>query len=194
MGDEGTGTLSVSGTGTVNCGGGLRVGNAFTANGTVNLNAGGTIVAALIESAGGAGTWNFNGGTLRARDNADNLMQGLTNAYVEAGGAVIDTDGYSATIAQPLVDGGGGGGLIKNSPGVLTLAGNINYSGTTVVNDGQLIMSGQSVSIGSASILGGSLQVNSFSATMHDISGGALIVGDGSSAAQLTADSIAVDT
>ena len=53
---------------------------------------------------------------------------------------MIDTDGYSATIAQPLVDGGGGGGLIKNSPGVSTLAGNVNYSGTTVVNDGQLIL------------------------------------------------------
>ena len=188
------GTLTVSGSGTLNNSGGMIVGNAATANGTVNLNAGGTILSPFIESTGGASAWNFNGGCLTARADSPNFMQGLTNVFVQAGGAVIDTDVYSILIAQPLLDGGGNGGLTKNFSGTLTLSGNNTYKGTTIVNDGELIISGAVVSIGSASILGGSLQVNSPSAAMHDITGGTLIVGDGSAAASLAADSIAVGT
>ena len=84
--------------------------------------------------------------------------------------------------------------LLKTGSGTLTLSGNNTYKGTTTVNDGELIISGAVVSIGSASILGGSLQVNSPLATMQDITGGVLIVGDGSTAASLTADSVAVET
>ena len=147
-----------------------------------------------IQSAGGTSTWNFNGGCLKAEADSANFMQGLTNAYVQAGGAVIDTDIYSILIAQPLLDGGGNGGLTKNSSGTLTLSGNLAYTGLTTVNDGSLIMDGAAVSIGSASILGGSLQVDSPSAAMHDISGNTLIVGDGSTPASLTADSVNVGT
>jgi autotransporter-associated beta strand protein len=84
--------------------------------------------------------------------------------------------------------------LLKTGSGTLTLSGNITYKGTTIVNDGELIISGAVVSIGSVSILGGYLQVDSPLATMNDITGGTLIVGDGSSAASLTADSITVTT
>ena len=82
--------------------------------------------------------------------------------------------------------------LLKTGSGTMILSGNITYSGTTTVNDGLLIMNGASVSIGSASILGGSLQVNSPSAAMHDISGGTLIVGDGLTPASLSVDSVIV--
>ena len=184
----------MSGSGTLNNSGSMIVGNASTANGTVNLNAGGTILAPFVQSAGGTSTWNFNGGCLKAETDSANFMQGLSSAYVQAGGAVIDTDVHSVLIAQPLLDGGGNGGLTKNSSGTLTLSGNIAYTGLTTVNDGSLIIDGAAVSIGSASILGGSLQVDSPSAAMHNISGSTLIVGDGSTPASLTADSVNVGT
>ena len=192
VGDQGTGTLTLSGTGILNNAGGMIVGNAPTANGTVNLNAGGTIISPFINTVGGTSTWYFNGGCLTANADSSNFMQSLTNAFIQAGGAVIDTDIHSILIAQPLLDGGGNGGLTKNSSGMLTLSGNLTYKGTTTINDGDLIISGASVSIGSASILGGSLQVNSPSAAMHDISGGTLIVGDGLTPASLSVDSVIV--
>ena len=66
------------------------------------------------------------------------LMGTLDNVRVNAGGAVIDTNGFNATINSALLDNGGGGGLVKNSAGTLTLTANNTYTGTTVINAGTL--------------------------------------------------------
>jgi beta-glucanase (GH16 family) len=88
-----------------------------------------------------------------------------------------------------------GPGALRIESGQITLNGAASYNGATTVTGGALIMNGAVVSLGSASITGGSLQINSMSATMHDITGsGALIVGQGSTAAMLSADYIAVGT
>jgi autotransporter-associated beta strand protein len=193
VGDQGTGTLTVGGSGTLTSQGGIRLGAAPAATGTVNLNSGGKIYTPLVDTSGGLSTWNFNGGQLVATASSAYFMQGLSNAFLQANGAVIDTGANSITIAQALLEGDPAGGLLKKGSGVLTLTGNTTYSGLTRIEDGVLTISGDIVSIGSVELAGGSLGVNSLSASMHDIEGeGLLSVGDGSTAAQLTADSVAV--
>ena len=67
-------------------------------------------------------------------------MTGLNAATVKSGGAVIDTNGETITIAQWLLDGSGGGGLTKIGAGTLTLGGINTYTGNTTVNAGALTL------------------------------------------------------
>jgi autotransporter-associated beta strand protein/T5SS/PEP-CTERM-associated repeat protein len=138
--EEGTGTLTVSGTGLVSLAGRLRMGNLGAPNGTVNLD-GGTIVTKRVWTAVpgvGNSSFYFNGGLLQAATGADSdFMSGLGSAYVASGGARIDSAGNNITIAQDLSD-FGGGGLTKLGAGTLTLSGYLSYSGPTLVNGGKL--------------------------------------------------------
>ena len=70
------------------------------------------------------------------------VMSGLLYAYVKSGGAVIDSSTNTIGIAQPLLDGGGNGGLTKLGAGTLTLSSANSYVGITVVNAGTLLVSG----------------------------------------------------
>ena len=128
--DAGT---TVGGTGALdmNYGGG--------ASQTYNL-AGGvlTVPEIIATSASGSSTFNFNGGTLKPTASTAAFMQGLSAAYVQSGGAIIDTSGKNITIAQTLQD--AGGGLTKLGAGTLTLSGGYNYSGPTVVQAGTLAL------------------------------------------------------
>jgi autotransporter-associated beta strand protein len=140
VGEQGTGTLTVSGTGEVITTDGLRIGMDYggsAGNGTVNLN-GGSITTPFVETTGGTSAFNFNGGLLTASADSGAFMTGLTSANVQAGGAKIDTQSFTITIAQALLDGGGNGGLTKNGSGTLTLTGVNTYKGNTVVNEGVL--------------------------------------------------------
>ena len=173
IGEQGTGTLNVGvigapGTGTVNALGGTVIGLAG-GTGTVNLNPGGTLstvyispaIAAGGASAGGGFSFvNFNGGTLASRVGANSaptmFMQGISQAGVQAGGAIIDTSATSVTIAQPLVHdaifgtGATDGGLTKTGGNTLTLTGANAYYGPTNVNAGILSIAGAGASIGLA--------------------------------------------
>jgi autotransporter-associated beta strand protein len=107
-----------------------------SAAGTLNLN-GGLIQAAGITTGNSVAvsTLNFNGGTLQANANNTSFLSGLFQALVGNGGAVIDSQGYSLTIAQPLLN-NGSGGLTKYGTGTLTLTGANTYAGNTLVNAG----------------------------------------------------------
>jgi autotransporter-associated beta strand protein/T5SS/PEP-CTERM-associated repeat protein len=146
VGEVGTGTLTVSGTGQLTIGSlnaGLTITKNVDAVGTVNLD-GGRITTPLVrQSNNGTSTFNFNGGTLQAAENAQATFMGnLTAANVLAGGAVIDSNGQAITIDQPLLDGGTGGGLTKLGLGTLTLAGASTYTGPTTVSAGTLQVDG----------------------------------------------------
>lgn len=139
-----------------------------TASSTFNLLSGGTLVVGrIINGTGGptgAGTtFNFNGGTLRASASSTTFMQGLTTANVQAGGAVINTNGFSDTIGQTLVASttSPGGGLTKLGAGTLTLSGTAanTYTGGTTITAGTLAaakdgaLGSGNVSVGSNGVL-----------------------------------------
>jgi autotransporter-associated beta strand protein len=133
-----------TGNGTWNLNGGsaivgvVHIGQNAGAVGTLNLNSG--LLRATEVTSGNAGsfsTLNLNGGTLQASADATAFLHDLTLAFVQAGGAVIDSQGFNITVAQPLLD-SGGGGLTKNGTGTVTLTGDSTYTGATVVNAGVL--------------------------------------------------------
>ena len=143
VGEQGTGTLIVTNTGTV-ISEAQNIGVAIgwnTGNGTLDLG-GGTLVANFIQGGSGTSTFNFDGGVLKAGANTQlNFMTNLSSAVV-VHGAIIDTATSTIDIAQPLLDGGLSGGLTKNGTGTLLLDGANTYTGTTTVNAGTLGGSG----------------------------------------------------
>jgi fibronectin-binding autotransporter adhesin len=159
--DTGGGTLTING-GTVNVAVGsntdptraLYIG--VLANGVLNLNGGTLVTARDIEhynTTATSGIVNFNGGTLTVASTYSSFAGGLiaasptsgvaVTANIQAGGAIIDTNGQSAAIGVALVHNAGtpDGGLTKNGLGTLTLSGANTYNGGTTINAGTLVLS-----------------------------------------------------
>ncbi|MGV3531326.1 MAG: beta strand repeat-containing protein, partial [Chthoniobacteraceae bacterium] len=118
---------------------------------SINLD-GGTFTAGSFTKfrveASQSTTINFNGGVLRAGATNPAFLPAMPslNAYVQQGGARIDTDFNDVTIEQPLVSDPfefePDGGLTKLGEGNLTLAGDSTYVGPTQVSGGTLVVSG----------------------------------------------------
>ena len=101
-----------------------------------------------VSSVGGTGSARIiltNGGTLRLSA-AVPALTNRVNLHLGAGGGVIDTDGFNATL-NGVVTGGYGlnvtgitgvGGLTVKGPGTLTLTGENTYTGATAVAQGHL--------------------------------------------------------
>jgi autotransporter-associated beta strand protein len=112
VGENGTGTLNVSGTANLALSGyGLTIGRISGASGTVNL-LGGTVTTTSVGQGAGSALLNFNGGTLQARSTNllaglsmtnDTFMTNLSSAYVYSGGAKLDTTSNYITISTPLI-------------------------------------------------------------------------------------------
>jgi fibronectin-binding autotransporter adhesin len=142
-------------------------GTSTSANTVTNLNGGTLAVQNFVLANAGAGattatSLNFNGGTLEALANDPSGTYflpaiGKFTANVQAGGAIINTNGFNITIAQPLVSGtANDGGLTKIGNGVLTLAGTNTYAGPTNINGGELaVSSSNGISTTSAITFGG---------------------------------------
>ena len=144
VGQQGQGTLALSRSAVVNAAGPVRLGDSSSGSGTIILNSG-TLSVPTIERGSGTATFNFNGGTLRATAGTGTFMQGLSQANVQFGGAVIDTQSFDITIAQPLIhDSSLGstpdGGLIKRGDGALTLTATQTYTGNTTIENGTLAL------------------------------------------------------
>lgn len=159
IGEEGTGILTVSGTGVFNANSdlGLRIGHAGTANGMINLNAGGTLSAKFIQKSNGGSIAkiNLDGGTLKVAANSANFFLGLNDSDLEvkAGGAVVDSNTFSTTITQGLA---GAGSFTKVGNGTVALASSAStYAGATTISGGTLSVPAVSGG-GAASTLGGS--------------------------------------
>lgn len=133
VGENGTGTLNISGTATATIGDVKFANNATSLAGTVNL-LGGTLNAGSItkgpSSANGVYEVNFNGGILKATSTNANFFADLasTSAYVRSGGANIDTNGFDVTVTEPLIAPTGNG---VTAPTVTT--GGTGYVDTPVV-------------------------------------------------------------
>lgn len=123
--------------------------------GIINLN-GGTFTPLRITRTAASDpgqtsfTLNLNGGTLRPAATITSgaiFLDAVTDltTLVKLGGAIIDTNGFNASIAESLehdpalgvtLD----GGLTKNGAGNLTLSGANTYTGGTTINAGRIIV------------------------------------------------------
>ncbi|WP_193213764.1 beta strand repeat-containing protein [Luteolibacter marinus] len=193
LGQEGNGSLWVSGTGEVLVNGtALQLGTAGTSSGTVHLDGGTLTVRQVIQGAEGNSEFYFNGGVLKANTGAAfNFLAGLDAAYVNGGGAVIDSNGQTIAIGQNLVDSGAAGGLTKTGAGTLLLNGSNSYTGTTTVAAGTL---------GGTGLIAGPLAVPAGSTIAPGASAGTFTAGattiDGTYACEIdgaTADKLVVN-
>jgi autotransporter-associated beta strand protein len=189
-----------AGTTTIN--GGLFICNGFkvTQNtGILNLN-GGTLRLNRLYGDGNTSTINFNGGTLQARvDRNDFIDTTITNALVQAGGAVIDSNSVNIIIPEALLEDSGstGGGLTKLGAGSLTLTGANTYTGATSVTAGTLALVGGSqkspITVDSGSALGftlGSPTTSTSSVTFSGATAKVTVTGTPIAATLMTASSI----
>jgi autotransporter-associated beta strand protein len=104
--------------------------------------------------------FNINGGILRAGRTDTGFMTGVGAVTVFGGGATIDTAGFDITIAQVLLDGGGGGGLTKLGEGNLIFARTNTFTGPVTVNAGSLTITNvSSLGAGTNIILNGGFLV-----------------------------------
>jgi|GEM_PF-3204882 len=142
----------------------------------VNLNGGILSVHAITESgsttaATGATTVNFNGGTLQENNASVGIVANAggsttlytpTNLNVLAGGAVVDTNGYSPVIYNPLLTGTAAG----TTDGGLTVENNDPSRGGVSINGttGALTITGGQLTITGANTYTGPTVVNSDSA------------------------------
>lgn len=196
---RGTGTLTVSDSGVLNCAT-LDVsrnadGNIFSSIGEVDLD-GGTLEVTSVTNAsanaqtGGTpqATFYFNGGTLMAKSGAKTMFfQGSLvtpvcpiTTIVQLGGAVIDDGGQTITIGEPLqhdstlgavLD----GGLTKLDSGTLNLITTNSYNGETLVDGGTLALNG-GASISNSTAISVSSGAT-LDASVHN--GGALTIANG---------------
>lgn len=149
VGDEGTGTLTVSGTGSVVSNGvDLTIGDDPTSTGTVNLETGGVLTARKVQTLAGLGTLNFNGGTLKPLVGAADFLN-AANVVVLAGGGTIDSDGFNITALSSI---SGEGDLTKAGGGTLTLSGTNTHSGTLVIATGTVTTTATTTLHGSSGV------------------------------------------
>jgi len=148
VGDQGTATVTMNG-GVLTIPNTLYLsrGNAV-ADGTVNLNTNGTIVCGNVNNGWAyneatnsptfnPNAFNFNGGTLKSYGSYSYIFPNV-NMVVQAGGAIINDNGYTVEFGAALVNGGGGGGLTKLGSGTLRFDGTNTYAGATLVSAGTL--------------------------------------------------------
>jgi fibronectin-binding autotransporter adhesin len=149
VGEFGTGTLTIGGTGVMTVAGNVSVGTNPSANATLNLNTGGSMTAfQLTRGTAATVALNGNGGTLSANAANPTFLQGFTtsDAHLNAGvpsgpgGLTINSAGYAIASNSSF---NGTGPFTKTGSGTLTLSGTQAYSGTTTVSAGTLQLSHQ---------------------------------------------------
>lgn len=112
---------------------------------TLNLN-GGLFQATSINtpSPSSLSLLNLNGGTLQANANNTAFINGVYLVSIDAGGAIIDSQGYNITIPELLQDNNNGAAtLTKLGSGTLTLSAANSYGqngGATIVSAGTLVI------------------------------------------------------
>lgn len=155
-GQKGAGTLTINSGGVVNvAAGGTGPGgldgsslwlNPYGQSGvsTLNLDGGTLSTARPVQNGSSNSVFNFNGGTLKA---AAPIILVSLNSNVRNGGAILDSNGFVASVSGALVhstvggDNATDGGLTKLGAGTITLTSNgSTYTGNVVVSEGTLAL------------------------------------------------------
>jgi autotransporter-associated beta strand protein len=178
---RGTGIFNVTISGVVRCGTfdvsrniGPTYGKVNIDGGRMEVNRFGTATSSATGVAGAVAILNFNGGTVRARQNNGTFIQGAATCpitcMVRSGGAIIDDAGFGITILEPLQHDTNAlapatdGGLLKLGTGNLTLTAVNSYTGPTTVSNGTLTVNGalgtNTVTVATNATLAGTGTVN----------------------------------
>ncbi len=168
-GGSSSGTINMNNGRVINTGG-LVLGNALGASGSLFLN-NGLFQASSISSVGGNGTLNFGGGTLQISGNGGIIGNagGALTVSIGTLAAVIDTNGNNIQALVPFAPNfsnvGNDGGLIKMGAGVLAFNasnGQSSFLGPTQVSGGTLLVTGgfntsstNSITVASGAAFGG---------------------------------------
>lgn len=144
-----TGNFTLSGTGTLEVDNGvLLVARDGTTTGNVNLD-GGILRTRAID--GGAGTANveFNGTQIVALEDRGDFINELDLAEIQGGGLWVDTNGFSVTSTADL---SGSGNVTKDGEGTLRLLAGFDntYTGNNIINQGQLVLSADQPGFGTS--------------------------------------------
>ncbi|MCU0795784.1 MAG: autotransporter-associated beta strand repeat-containing protein [Akkermansiaceae bacterium] len=181
-GQNSTATVSITGgTFTTTTFNGLSRADNVVSNITIGGTADVTLPAfPTVRGVGSTATLTFDGGTLKPSASSSAYLGGLTNAFIQDGGARIDTNGFDITVSQNLLEdtGSTGGGLTKDGTGTLTLSGSGNtYTGDTVVNGGTLAVTGD-ISFSTTLVNnGGTIAGNGTTGSLDIANGGTLAPG-----------------
>jgi autotransporter-associated beta strand protein len=109
---------------------------------------------------------NFNGGVFQAYLGIGTLIFGPGSAYIQSGGAVIDSVNFTVGNGNALLQdpASTGGGLTKIGTGTLILGGANTYTGATTVSNGVVLLTGSigsgAVNVVSGAELGGNGTIN----------------------------------
>lgn len=108
--------------------------------GTLNLNGGTVITGGFVKTTGVADV-NLNGVTVQVSEAVAQLFENFLESSIDlqAGGLTVDTNGFATVISQGLH---GVGGLTKAGADSLTLVGASDYTGSTLVSGGVLLVEG----------------------------------------------------
>ncbi len=146
-------------------------------NGLANTYGGGTWFNEGVVEAGalgnlGTGNLNFFGGTLRWATGSSYDISARTVSF-GSGGATFDTNGNTISLVG-TIGGGGAGGLTKTGSGTLTLNAAANWTGTTTVSGGSLVLGvANAVSPEVAITTGGTLDIAGLSPSFTSLTLGA---------------------
>jgi autotransporter-associated beta strand protein len=183
VGDQNNGTLEINSGGTVQAWN-VQLGNTVgstTYTGNLSLN-GGTLKTCEVDPGGGTpGNWTsggsctWSGGTVQAIG----TLNFAVPATIGAGGATIDSNGFTCTVSGLL---SGNGGLTKLGTGTLTLTASNTYSGDTKISGGNIALSNANA------LQNSTLDYNSYGGTLSfgTLTGAALGGLKGSQALSLT--------
>ena len=145
-GKEALNAYGAGGTTVINGGlficGDFRVGQSSTCR--LELN-GGTLRTNRLKDANATiDTVILNGGTLQAKQTqASFIDSALDKVLVQAGGVIVDSNGFNITIPHPLAQdtGSPGGGLTKMGAGILDLTASNGHTGENLIEGGVLRVS-----------------------------------------------------
>ncbi len=172
IGAGGIGTLNVESSGVLTMGAGAKLTLGWVqAEGTLNLNAGGTVQVngtdGIQRHTTGVSHFNLNGGTLQVTSSNFSTSVDVT---LTGSPSTVDTNGFQATLSGSI---SGAGELNKSGTGTLVLTNANTYTGGTTVFGGVLVGSnpGALPSNTAYAVNGGTLVLNNHALTTSSLSG-----------------------